>query len=231
MPTSRVTLLAAPRAAAASATWFSAAAVQRAAGANVATLSPGSSWSPRSPGSVSTATPWWAFAALTACSRRCGIWAADVTVRAKTATSANSRSLSTSWKKSLPISSLGTWPQMARTGACDFLASYRPLSRWIAPGPDRPHADAEAAGQLRLRADGEGGGFLVADADPLDAVLLPDRLGDGVEGIADDAPDLGDPVVGERSDDGLGDGRHRSNLGTGRPRSRHPSGWDPPLGM
>ena len=42
---------------------------------------------------------------------------------ANTATSANSASLSTSWKKSLPISALGTWPQMASTGACDFLAS------------------------------------------------------------------------------------------------------------
>ncbi len=27
---------------------------------------------------------------------------------------------------------------MASTGACDFLASYRPLSRWIEPGPTVP---------------------------------------------------------------------------------------------
>ena len=31
--------------------------------------------------------------------------------------------------------------------------------------------------------------LFVTDADPLDAVLLPDRLGDGVEGVSDDAPD------------------------------------------
>jgi hypothetical protein len=32
-------------------------------------------------------------------------------------------SLSISWKKSEPISASGTCPQIASTGACDFLAS------------------------------------------------------------------------------------------------------------
>ncbi len=36
------------------------------------------------------------------------------------------------------MSSRGTWPQMASTGAPDFLASYRPLSRWMEPGPTVP---------------------------------------------------------------------------------------------
>ena len=66
-----------------------------------------------------------------------------MTVWLNTATSANSASLSTSWKKSLPISSRGTCPQIASTGACDFLASYSPLSRWIAPGPTVPMQTAE----------------------------------------------------------------------------------------
>ncbi len=123
----------------ASATCSSPAEVQRPDGANVAGRAPlGRSWSPRSPGRVSTATPCWAFAAFTACSSIDGSWDGEVTVFAYTATSANSRSLSTSWKKSLPISSLGTCPQIASTGACDFFASYRPLSRWIAPGPTVP---------------------------------------------------------------------------------------------
>ena len=28
------------------------------------------------------------------------------------------------------------WPTMATTGTWSSLASYRPLSRWMAPGPD-----------------------------------------------------------------------------------------------
>ena len=124
MPTSRVTLPAASSTSTAAATCSSAAVVQRPDGANVAGRAPlGRSWSPRSPGRVSTATPCWAFAAFTACSSIAGIWDGEVTVFAYTATSANSRSLSTSWKKSLPISSLGTCPQIASTGACDFFAS------------------------------------------------------------------------------------------------------------
>ena len=46
-----------------------------------------------------------------------------VTVRQNTDTSRNTASLSTSWKKSEPSSASGTWPQIASTGACDFLAS------------------------------------------------------------------------------------------------------------
>ncbi len=52
-----------------------------------------------------------------------GSWSTLVTVRQKTETSENSASLSTSWKKSLPISSRGTWPTMASTGAWLFFAS------------------------------------------------------------------------------------------------------------
>ena len=57
---------------------------------------------------LSTATPRSASAALTASSSNAGICSTEVTVRLKHATSANSWSLSTSWKKSLPISSRGT---------------------------------------------------------------------------------------------------------------------------
>ncbi len=76
---------------------------------------------------------------------RAGSWSTLVTVWQKTATSAKSTSLSTSWKKSEPMSSRGTWPQMASTGAWDFLASYRPLSRWIAPGPTVPMQTARSS--------------------------------------------------------------------------------------
>lgn len=77
------------------------------------------------------------------------------------------------------------------------------------PGPDGSHADPERAGELRLGAGGERAGLLVTDADPLKALLAPDRVGDRVQGVADDAPDVGDPEVGHRGDDRLRDGRHQ----------------------
>ncbi len=83
----------------------------------------GRSRPPTSPGRVRTATPRCCRAALPACSMSEGSWSMLVTVWLKTATSAKSASLSTSWKNSLPMSSRGTWPQIASTGACDFLAS------------------------------------------------------------------------------------------------------------
>ena len=66
----------------------------------------------------------------------------------------------------------------------------------------------------------------MAYADPLDALLVADGLGDGVERVADDPPHLGDAVVGERGDDRLGNGGHRPSLGTGARAPGHPTGWD-----
>ena len=98
----------------------------------------GTSSPPTSPGRVSTATPCSWIAALAACSISDGSWSTLVTVWQNTDTSAKSTSLSTSWKKSLPMSSRGTWPVIASTGAWLLRASYRPLRRWIAPGPTVP---------------------------------------------------------------------------------------------
>ena len=127
-----------------------------------------------------------------------------MTVARNTATSANSASLSTSWKKSLPISSRGTCPQIASTGACDFLRVVQPVEQVDRAGPDGAHAHPEAAGELGLRAGGERARLLVAHADPLDAVLAPDGVGDRVERVADDTPHLADAVLGERVDQQLG---------------------------
>ena len=123
-PTSRVTLSALARTSAARATWSVGAADGAADGANRdGAVDFGSSRLPTSPGTVSTATPPRLYAALTACSSTCGSCSGELSVPRHTATSANTASLSTSWKKSVPISALGTCPQIARTGACDFLAS------------------------------------------------------------------------------------------------------------
>ncbi len=120
IPTSSVTL---PAALIASAASFTSPGITFAGGAMNRGCSLGASRSPTSPGSVSTATPRSVSALWTARSSRFGSCCGLVIVARKTATSANSASLSTSWKKSVPSSGSGTWPQIASTGACDFLAS------------------------------------------------------------------------------------------------------------
>jgi hypothetical protein len=83
------------------------------------------------------------------------------TVWLKTATSAKTASFATSWKKSLPTSSRGTWPQMARSGA-RLLGVVQTVEKVDGARSHCPHADAEATGELCLGAGGEGRGLLVA---------------------------------------------------------------------
>ena len=44
--------------------------------------------------------------------------------------------VSASWKASLPISLLWTWPVMATTGMESIMALTRPVVRLVAPGPE-----------------------------------------------------------------------------------------------
>lgn len=64
-------------------------------------------------------------------------------------------------------------------------------------GTDGSHADAERAGQLSLRACGEGRDLLVPDPDPLDPVLSTDGVRDRVESITHNAPHGADTLFGE----------------------------------
>ena len=84
------------------------------------------------------------------------------------------------------------------------------------PRPDGAHADADRAGQLGLSPGRERGDLLVPHADPADAILPPDGVGDGVERVPDDAPDGRDAVVGEGLDELFGDGGHRDVPSEGR---------------
>ena len=77
-----------------------------------------------------------------AVSTTCGSCSAVVTVRAYTDTSANIGFSLSSWKKSVFIIAVGTWPMSASTGMLSVLASYRPLSRCAAPGPAEPKVTA-----------------------------------------------------------------------------------------
>ena len=57
--------------------------------------------------------------------------------------------MSASWKASVPIEELATWPVMASMGMESMLASARAVTRLVAPGPEvamhtptRPEASA-----------------------------------------------------------------------------------------
>ena len=44
--------------------------------------------------------------------------------------------VSASWKASVPIKWLGTWPVKHTTGTESINASVRPVTAFVAPGPD-----------------------------------------------------------------------------------------------
>jgi hypothetical protein len=44
--------------------------------------------------------------------------------------------MSASWKASVPIAVLGTWPVIATSGTESMLASAMGVTRLVAPGPD-----------------------------------------------------------------------------------------------
>ena len=62
---------------------------------------------------------------------------------------------SASWKPSVPISSVRTWPVIATSGTLSIIASSSPVTRLVAPGPGGRAADADAARRARVAAGGE----------------------------------------------------------------------------
>ncbi len=85
--------------------------------------------------------------------------------RCSGATSANAADRSTSWKAPRPRTEDGTWPERARTGARSTLASYRPVSRLVDPGPAMPRQPAGPTGELAERGGGERRRSFVTDTD------------------------------------------------------------------
>ena len=80
------------------------------------------------------------------------------------------------------------WPTIATTGTWSSLASYRPLSRWMAPGPGGGHADADPAGELGVADRLERGHLLVPGLDELRLVIGPAPGGqDPVDPVARDS--------------------------------------------
>ena len=63
----------------------------------------------------------------------------------------------------------------------------------------------ESAGDLRLRARGEGGGLLMPDMDPVDGGVAPDGVDDRVEAVADHSVQALDARADKDVDELFGD--------------------------
>ena len=99
--------------------------------------------------------------------------------------------VSASWKASLPISLLVTWPVMATMGMESIMASTRPVVEVGGAGAGGGAADADLAGGARVAFGGEGGILLVAHQDVADVVVVEgvvEGKGDAA-GVAEDAID------------------------------------------
>ena len=66
------------------------------------------------------------------------------------------------------------WPAMATTGAWSMLASATPVTRFVAPGPERGQAHARPAGQPAVDVGHEGGRLLVPGGDEADGAVQQD---------------------------------------------------------
>ncbi len=86
--------------------------------------------------------------------------------------------VSASWKASLPIMKVGTWPVRTTIGIESISASVMPVTALVAPGPGGDEDDAGPAGGAGIALGRMGRGLLVADEDVADVVLLEDRVVD-----------------------------------------------------
>ena len=79
-----------------------------------------------------------------------GIWRGSVTRKECLTIGIVMPMMSASWKPSVPISSVRTWPVMKTVGTESIIASAIAVTRLVAPGPGGGERDADPAGGLRV---------------------------------------------------------------------------------
>ena len=105
--------------------------------------------------------------------------------------------VSHSWKASLPIRCVGTWPVMQTIGIESISASVSPVTALVAPGPEVTSTHADLAGRARITFRRMHGALLVAHEDVLEAILLEQLVIDRQHGAARIAENMLDALVGE----------------------------------
>ena len=123
--------------------------------------------------------------------------------------------VSHSWNASEPIRCVGTWPVMQTSGIESIIASVRPVTALVAPGPEVTSTHADLAGRAGIALRRMDRALLVADQHVLDLVLVEQRIVDRQHRAARIAEEVLDPLVLQGADHHLGAGHrlaHRHSL-------------------
>ena len=113
--------------------------------------------------------------------------------------------VSASWKASLPIRSVRTWPVMATSGIESIMAVARPVTRLQAPGPLVATHDADLAAGAGVAVGHVAAALLVAGDDEPDRGIV-EPVEQGQHDPARVAEHRLDAEIDERVDDDLGAG-------------------------
>ena len=110
--------------------------------------------------------------------------------------------MSASWKPSVPIRSVRTWPVRNTVGTLSIIASAIGVTRLVAPGPRRGERHAHAPAGLRVALGRVAGALLVAALDVADAGVV-ERVVGGKVGAARDPEYVLDALGLEAFHDGV----------------------------
>ena len=122
-----------------------------------------------------------------------GIWRGSVTWKECLTNGSVAPRMSASWKPSVPISSVRTWPVTKTVGTESIIASAIAVTRLVAPGPGGGEGDADPAGGLGVALGGVAAALLVADLDVAE-VGVDERVVGRQVGPAGDPEDVLDAL-------------------------------------
>ena len=111
--------------------------------------------------------------------------------------------VSASWKASLPIRWVGTWPVRQTIGTESISASVSPVTALVAPGPLVTSTTPTRPGRARIALGGMDRALLVAHQDVAQRVLLEQRIVDRQDGAAGIAEYDIDALIDQRLDDDI----------------------------
>ena len=114
--------------------------------------------------------------------------------------------VSHSWKASVPIRWVGTWPVITTSGMESIRASTMPVTALVAPGPEVTSTTPGLAGRARIALGGVGRALLVAHQDVAQARLVEEGVIDRQHRAARIAEEVGHPLVDQGPHDHLGAG-------------------------
>ena len=121
---------------------------------------------------------------------------------------------SASWKPSVPIRSVRTWPVMKTVGTESMIASAIAVTRLVAPGPGGREGDSDPSGGLGIALGGVPSALLVPDLDVVEVGVDESVVG-GQVGSARDPEDVIDAFGLQRFHQCIGGAHGRAMVATG----------------